>query len=267
MRGFNRRIVPTSIAILAALALGFGAGAAGAASREDRVNLSQAANKRTLLLFPVDVSATGLPNAAEVSDLATDVAASRLIISQQYSVIRYHPALPPVASAHLDQKLTDADLKPPFEEDSRKVLKIARLVGYQVAFVAVVDSYKYDSSSNQATVSMSGRLVDVESGNPIRNVATVSGSSAQGGTAKESERALEATRSAAEQMMAQLAPLPTTPPPAISPEKPKPTKAATKRRGGNEWIWGLIAIGIGLGIGLSGRGGGGGLDTPPPPPR
>lgn len=266
MRVFNRRTA--SAAILFVMALGFGAGVAGATSGEDRINLSQAANKRTLLLFPVDVSATGLPNAGEVSELATDVAASRLGISQQYAVIRYHRALPPVASAHLDQKLTDADLKPPFEEDSRKVLKIARLVGYQVAFVAVVDSYKYDQNSNQATVTMSGRLVDVESGNPIKNVASVSGTSAQGGTAKEPERALEATRSAAEQMMTQLVPLPTAPPPVVTPEKPKPTKAPTKRRSGNEWIWGLIAIGIGLGIGLSGRGGGGGaMDTPPPPPR
>src|SRR5258708_26197255 len=178
--------------------------------------------------------------------------------------------MPAVARLHNDQQLTDSDLMKPFAEDNAKATKITKLVGYDVAFVGSVDDYQYAAADKQATVTVSGRLLDIVTGKIIKS-ATLSASSAKGGTAKEAERALEAARNAGEKLMVQLVPTiianPTVP--SKAPGKTHTPSSGGKKRSGG-WIWGVLAVGLGLGIGLApgrgGRGGGGGGGPFLPPP-
>src|SRR2546421_2304605 len=115
-----------------------------------QANLSQAA-KRTMLFFPFDVSGSNVPGKDDVSSLLSDVARSRIIASDAYSVVQFHRALAPVARLHNDQVLSDNDVSPPFAEDNAKSVKVAKAVGCDVAFVGSVDDYSYAEADKQAS--------------------------------------------------------------------------------------------------------------------
>lgn len=219
--------------------------------------------KKTLLLFPFDVDSAAAPNSVELSNLLTDAAASRLIASNNYSVTTFYRAWPPVARLHNDQQVSEADVIAPFAEDNRKSTKIAKLVGYETVCLGSVDDYTYNQSDHQVNLTVSARIILVETGQVLKNV-TLSANSVRGSAkSTEEELNLDAARQAMEKIMVQLAPLGTVP---VTIE---PTKSPAKRKGSGDWVWGLLAI-VGLGIGLSsggGGGGGGGIDNPPPPPR
>jgi hypothetical protein len=220
--------------------------------------------KKTLLLFPFDVPSTTATNAEELSALLTDAAASRLIASNQYTVTTYYRAWAPVARLHNDQQLTESDVIPPYAEDNRKALKIAKAVGYEMVCIGSLDEYQYNESDKQVTVTVSGRILNVETGQVIKNVS-LSATSAKGGErSKEEELNLDAARQGSEKLMAQLAPI------GGAVVQTTPVKPITeKKKRNNDWLWGLLAIGLGLGIGLSGGGGSGGsgIEGPPAPPR
>lgn len=219
--------------------------------------------KKTLLLFPFDVASTMAPNAEELSGLLTDAAGSRLIATNSYAVTTYYRAWPPVARLHQDQQLGEGDVIAPFAEDNRKSVKVAKLVGYEVVCIGSVDDYQYNETDKQVTLTVSGRVIVVETGQVLKNV-TLSASSVKGGEkSKEEELNLDAGRQAMEKLMAQLAPL------SAVPTYVEPVKVGPKKKRNTDWIWGLLAIGLGLGIGLSGGGGGGGggVEGPPAPPR
>lgn len=245
-----------------AVALIATAGYAQSGNKAGKGNLGHVL-KKTILLFPFDVPSTTATNAEEMSGLLTDAAASRLIASGQYSVTTYYRAWPPVARLHNDQQLTEADVIAPFAEDNRKAVKIAKAVAYDTVCIGSLDDYQYNESDKQVTVTVSGRIINVETGQVLKNV-TLSASSARGTErSKEEDLNLDAVRQCSEKLMAQLAPMGT----AVV-QTPVKTTAERKKRN-NDWLWGLLAIGLGLGIGLSGGGGsgGGGIENPPPPPR
>ncbi len=240
------------------------------------VNLSQAV-KRTVLVFPFDMPSSeppskAPPNKDEVSQLLTDTVVSRLLASGQYTVVQYHQTLPPVARLHLDQQLTDTDVKPPFAEDTTKATKITKLVGYDIAFLGAVDEYTYNEADNLADVVVRGQLVDVKTGKSIGPPVILKASGVKGGTAKEPAKAMEAARAAGGQLAQKLVPLSTAP--IQQPTNPITNKPATephkKRRNNSGLLLGLLAVGLGIGIGLASSGGGhgnsAGNDTPPAPP-
>jgi len=238
-------------AVAAALAAALLPLSAGAQSdRGTRVSLVQA-TKKTLLLFPVDVPAASVPGAPEVSALLTDVARSRLVASDTYTVIQFFRSLPTVARLVNDQELAEGDVAPPFAEDNAKAAKIARLVGYDFVFVGSLDEYSYDEGQKQATATVSGRIFDVANNRVVRS-ATVSDTSATGGNAKQDERTLEAARKAAERVMTQLVPNVVRVQPVPTPPErgtAQPAQATRKRPSG--WLWGLLAVGLGLGIAIA----------------
>jgi ABC-type uncharacterized transport system auxiliary subunit len=220
-----------------------------------------------MLVFPIDTP-DSVPGASDVSGLVTDVVRSRLIASDTYVVIQYHKSLPPVARAHNDQQLSDNDLGKPFAEDNAKATKVTKLIGYELAFVGSVDNYEYNTADKQATVTMSGRILDTTNGKIVKS-ATLSAASDKGGTAKEPERAQQAARNAAEKLMTQLGVVAAQPSMA-TPVRTKPVDQGNHRKKNSNWLWGVFAVAVGLGIGLAaGTGGGGGTsqDLPPPPPR
>lgn len=236
----------------------------GAPAQNDAKKPLGQALKKSMLLFPFDVPSTMAPNAEELSGLLTDAAASRLVASNAYSVTTYYRAWPPVARLHSDQQIGEADVIPPFAEDNRKSVKIAKLVEYETVCIGSVDDYQYNESDRQVSLTVSGRIIVAETGQVLKNV-TLSATSRPGNAkAKEEDLNMDAGRQAMEKLMSQLAPMGTVP---TYIEATKPTVAKKKR--GNDWVWGLLAIGLGLGIGLSGggSGGGGGIDGPPAPPR
>lgn len=271
MRRFplRRAILRTLVLVSAAAAVFVLSDGALASETGGKVNLAQAL-RPSLLLFPFDVNKVGAPNAADISAELTEKVASRFFATKTYSVTQFYRSLGPIITQLNEQKLSDADVVPPFAEDNLKSTKIARLVGFDVVFVGSVDDYQYNPDNKQVTLTISGRLLEVgaDPNTPFKILKSVtrSASSASGGEGKEEDRALEAARAAADQLVAQIAPF-TTPPVETRPIKPT-TPEKPKRRGGPNltWLIGVVAIGIGLGIGLT-RGDGGGGDSPPPPPR
>lgn len=259
-RSFTKAV---TLALAAAVALAAAPGASAQAT-----NLSQASRK-TLLVFPFDVTGGNVPGPADVSVLLTDVARSRLIASDMYTVIAFYKSLAPVARLHNDQKLSDADIAGPFAEDNVKAVKIAKEVGYDMVFVGSLDDYQYNETEKEATVTISARLINVADGKILRS-ATLSAPSTKGGVEKEPEEALQAARAASDKLMAQMVPAssivrPVTPTP---PMKRTQAQAPGRRRNNTGILLGLLAVAIGLGIGLSsGGGGGGGTDGPPAPPN
>lgn len=227
--------------------------AALAAENHTKVSLAQAL-KRSVLVFPVDVPST-VTNRDEVRGLLTEMAFSRLQSSGTYSVTQFHRSLPTVARLVLDQQLTDADVSEPFGEDNTKGTKVAKAAGYQAIFLGSIDDYQFDDAKKQAQIVLSGRLFDVETGKLIGTPVTLQASSATGGTAKEDERAMEAARSAGQQVMTKLVPVVNKP---IEPSQPIKVEPKVRKKRNNDWLWGVLAIGLGLGIGLSTSGGGGG---------
>jgi hypothetical protein len=252
------------VSLAAALAVVGAASVTGASAGESgKGNLAQAV-KKTALLFPFDKTNISVSNAEEISQMLTDQAYSRLILTNAYSVTRYFKSLPTVSRLHNDQQLTDADIAPPYAEDNRKPTKIVKLIGYDQAFVGSIDSYEYNDG--KATVTISGRLIEVtDEGAGFRVLRNAALSSTSGSGNTEEERALSAARDAGEKLMSQLAPNVTVP---VTPDRTKPVETRRKKRANMDWLWGVLAIGLGLGIGLSTGGGrgGGGSDNPPPPP-
>ncbi len=238
---------------------------AALARPDSTVNLGQL-GKRTMLVFPIDTP-DSVPGASDVSGLVTDVVRSRLIAADTYVVVQYHKSLPPVARAHNDQQLSDTDLGKPFAEDNAKATKVTKLIGYELAFVGSVDNYEYNSADKQATVTMSGRILDTTNGKIVKS-ATLSAMSDKGGNAKEPERAQQAARNAAEKLMTQLGVMPATTT-MTAPVRTKPVDQGNHRRKNSNWLWGVLAVAVGLGIGLAAGNGGGGASQglPPPPPR
>lgn len=227
-------------------------------------NLAEA-TKPLLLVLPVDVTAASVPGADAVSERLTEVMASRAIASKLYSVTQFYKAHPTIVRLHNDQQLTDADVTPPFAEDNRKAIKMGKLAGYDKVFVGSVDDYQWDDAAKQVNITVSGRIIEVETGKVVKNVVK-SGASAKGGAAKEEEKAVEAARAAGESVVKDLIPAGSFNRDTTGPVKNTAPPVAKKKRS-NTWLWGLLAIGVGLGIGLSGGGGGGGTDGPPAPPN
>jgi hypothetical protein len=191
-----------------------------------------------------------------------------MTISNNYVVTQYSRAVPAIARAKNDQILTDADTTAPFAEDNRKALKIAKIAQYDVVFVGSVDDYRFDAAKKQASITISGRLLETETDKVLKSV-TLSADSSEGGSADESEKAIQAARSATDKLLTQLVPISTI----VSSPNTTPVKSTPKKKRANmDWLWGLVIVGVGLGIGIAssgggGGGGGGGNDNPPPPPN
>lgn len=205
----------------------------------------QGGGKSVLLVLPIDVTNAGGANADEVSGVATDVVASRLIASGAYSVTTYFKQLPPVARLHNEQRLSDSDVSAPFAEDNTKAIKIGKLAGYERVAVGSVDDYQFDSAAGQVTTTVSVRLLEAATGKVLKSVTKTLASS-KGGRAKEGEKAVEAVRTTVEAIMSQIAPAQAAPAATW-----KPTHVAPKRGKKQAWLWGLLSVGLGVGIGLS----------------
>ena len=245
----------------------------GAIESGKTYQLAQAV-RRSILVYPVDVTGANVPAKEEVSNLLTDVVRSRLIASDAYTVSLFHRSLAPVARLHNDQQLSDTDINPPFAEDNAKAPRIARLAGYDLVFIGSVDSYTVADNKGEMTVS--GRILDVVTG-AISKSVTLSASSPQSATAAEVDRVLQAARAAGERLATQLAPQIVRPPvTATSVSSSTPRRAARRR---NDWLLAVLGAALIVGIassasggsgnpqfGIPGGGGGGG-DTPPAPPQ
>jgi hypothetical protein len=273
MRKLHRRRVAGLLAVIFATTwvpqVAFGAIESGKS-----ISLAQAV-RRSILVFPVDVTGANVPAKEEVSNLLTDVVRSRLIASDAYTVTQFHRSLPPVARLHNDQQLSDTDITEPFAEDNAKATRVARLAGYDLVFIGSVDSYNVAEGAGEMTVS--GRVIEVGTGRIVKS-ATLSASSAKNAAAPEVDRVMEAARSAGEKLATQLAPQ------IVRQPTVTPTPVTTRRaaRKNNSWLLAVLGAALLVGIAASasgssdapvfgtpggGNGGGGGGDTPPAPPQ
>lgn len=242
------------------------AGTAFAAPEEGGTNLAQAIKKQ-VLVFPFDTAAISQPFSAELGEVLTDKAMSRFLAAGSFTVTAYRKSLPTIVRLNSDQQLTETDISAPFAEDVRKAVKVGKAAMYDLVFVGSIDEYTYDEAKKEASVTASGRLVEVETGKILKS-ATVSATGSGNASAKEDERASTAARNAGDKVMTDVVPMMAAPVQQPTSTKPidKPSVEKKKKKGGGQWLWGLLAVGLGLGLGLSGRSGGGSLDSGPPAP-
>jgi hypothetical protein len=163
---------------------------------------------RNVLVFPTDTKG-GVSD--QVADDIVNVVESRLGLTKIYAPVEFLPSIPTVKLAISEQTLTQADVKKPFDSDS-KLKKLSGVTGYDLVLVSSIDDYEYDSAKNVVSVVMSARLIDYSGAKAVvRSAAQSATSSGKDGNAPEIKVATELVRSLMDKLMtAIITPKPTT---------------------------------------------------------
>ena len=163
---------------------------------------------RTVLVFPTDTKG-GVSD--QVGDDVVNVEESRLSLTKLYSPIEFLSSIPTVKLALSEQTLTLADVKKPFDSDS-KLKKLSGVTGYDIVLVSSIDDYEYDAAKNQVSVVMSARLIDYAGAKAVvRSAAQSATSPAGAANTPELKLATDLVRGLMDKLMtAILSPKPTT---------------------------------------------------------
>ena len=163
---------------------------------------------RNVLVFPTDTKG-GVSD--QIADDVVSVEQSRLSLSKVYSPIEFLISIPTVKLAISVQTLTPAEVRKPFDSDS-KLKKLSGITGYDMVLVSSIDDYEYDAAKNQVSVVMSARLIDYSGAKTVvRSAAQSATSPANAGNTSELKIATELVRSLMDKLMtAILTPKPTT---------------------------------------------------------
>jgi len=181
--------------------------------------------RKGLLVFPVEVVGANVPNAADIAGSAMNTVMSRFQLAKVYIVTEFLRGYPPIARLLAEQELSTADVTPPFVDENRKVTKVARLIGYELAFVGAVSDYQNNVEKKQLSITVSGVLLETtRDAVGFRIVKSAVGSATEAvGAAGETAAALAASRAAADQLMTELL----RKPPPSEPAKPAPAKTGS----------------------------------------
>jgi hypothetical protein len=228
----------TAAALLLALGLAY-AGPAAAADQSDR--------KQVLVLFPPDNPAnvkTGL------LDALADGLKAHVHAAGVYQAVEYSPRASSIARALAEVRLTDADVRAPFDFD--KGVMLGKEMGCDFFLVSSVEEYKYDKEKNSVALILLAQIGNPKTGKLV-NTATVTGTAADAlGLRDEDQLSTQAAIDAVNQLSRGLFPAPTT------------TELRPKRSKNLVWV----LLGVAAVVALSGGGGGGTNEDqlPPPPP-
>lgn len=157
---------------------------------------------RTILVFPPDTKG-GLSD--QLTDTILAVEESRLQVSGEYRPLVYRKSIATVRRALQEQALTQADVNPPFDEDS-KLKRVTPVTGYDLALVTSLSDYSYDAQKQQASLVMTARLIDYAGKTPVVRSGAVSATTAEKALKDANDVApvIQLARQLTEQLMTQV---------------------------------------------------------------
>jgi hypothetical protein len=224
-----------------------------------------------IVIFPFSVADTVTqPNlGTDVGRLLTQVLSS----TPGFYVSDYFKRHASLQRAALEGgSLTEKDLANPAGIGNRELAaKIARVMGYDMALIGDVESYKYDPAANTCEIMITSQLVDAKSGK-ILKTPVVTGLVPK--TAKVTSEADCANVAAGDAVSKIAEGLDLKPSAAQQMVMPKYGTGEPRKKSKKSNL--LLSLLLGLGVGFavsgsgnssSGGGGGGGIDPPPPPPQ
>ena len=230
----------TALSLLGALALMYGAPVLAA---DD----TPAAQKKTLVVFPSD-------NPANVGASLLDALANSIKVQVHaagvYQVVEYTPRLASLERALREQRLTEQDVRAPF--DLAKGVTLGKEMGCDLFLVSSVEEYKYDKDKNAVSLILLAQIGDPKTGKLV-GTATVTGAAADAlGLREEEQLATLAAVDAVNQLAAGLFPKP-----EVIQQGPKKNK---------NLVWVLLSVAAAVLLASNKSEGGGGNENPPPPP-
>lgn len=120
--------------------------------------------KQSVMVFPFD-AASELQIAPQVAKALADAARDRLQKTGKYNVVVFSERLAPIQRAvEVDQVIKVDQTKPPYGDDSEKILTLARLVSVDLVLTGMVESYTVDAAGKSVSVVLSAQLIDVKTG-------------------------------------------------------------------------------------------------------
>jgi hypothetical protein len=156
--------------------------------------------RATIVVFPPETKG-GISD--QLTDSLTDVVQSRINATGQYQTQYFLTSLPTVRRAILEQTLSNADVSPPYDSDT-KVKRLITLAGHTRAITSSIDDIEYDATKQQMTVVISLRYVDFTGEKPvIRSYGdSITGAEKGAKSDKDIKAASDLTRSLTERLMA-----------------------------------------------------------------
>lgn len=264
----RRMRLTQAVAVLLVLAMYVAPGIGGAAAMA--APKAPPAVKPTVVVFPFDTQSV---NASET--LGADIAASvkaTLGASGKYDVITYSERLPSIQRAVAEQVVKKEDVGGPFgTEKSQKdrAVRIAELMGVNVAVVGTVDDYKLDSTKNVAELTATVQIIDMSNKSVLNTLAVTGKSPDNPKSTAEAELVALAAGDMVTKIAAGMLPEGTQIIKVNGNTGPAPvTVPATPKKKSKSWLLALL-LGVGLAVAAGGGGGGGSNDgggDPPPPP-
>jgi hypothetical protein len=204
--------------------------------------------KKVLVLFPPDNPANVKPALLQA---LTDGLKAQVHAAGIYQVVEYSPRASSIARALAEQRLTDQDVRGPF--DLQRGVVLGKEMGCDLFMVSSVEEYKFDKEKTAVSLIILGQIGDPKTGKLICT-ATVTGTAADAlGLREEDQLATLAAIDAVNQLDK-----------GLFPERPVIEKAPKKNK---NLVWVLLGVAA-LVVAANANQGGGGQDNegPPAPP-
>jgi len=177
----------------------------------------------------------------------------------RFEVVQFSAASPSIVRAVEEGRLREPDITPPFDNPDLAV-RVSREIGAQYAIAGLIEDYRYDASTQRASLSVSVQWLDVKGGRALKTVA-ISAEAAGTATSTQEEVNAKAVSEAVNRVLQELAigEVSVVQPGAVPAKKP-----AVKRGGNVGWV--LLGLGLIAAFASGARSSGAGMDVPPPSP-
>lgn len=224
-----------------------------------------AAQKQMVLVFPIDVAASGAP--AELGPQLAEWLKSSLGIADGYMATAYSERLPSVARMIQEGALRKSDISGSFAVAGSAASRIAKEVEADLYLIGTVDQYNLDSKAKRAEISITAQICSAASGKVI-NAVSVTGKSPVGAeSASDRELISLAAGNAAAGVVKTIAP--GAPVMVISDYEAAGSPNGRRAKRPGAWKMILLGIAVAGGLALASRDSNNSVgedpDMPPPP--
>lgn len=172
----------------------------------------QAVPRQSLVIFPL--ATTAIPDAQRqnVEQYASDLLvliSEGLTASKKYTVITFDERAAAIQRALREQKVTEKEITQPIDttaSGTALAVKLADLLGANVALIGSVDAYQYNLDKGEANVTVTLRMIDVRTGKTRDTTVTGTATRIQGQPGQtELAIGIAASYDAAEKLLAGIA--------------------------------------------------------------
>lgn len=120
--------------------------------------------KKSILVFPYDVSSDVQVSSA-VGKATANESRDSLLESGKYSVIVYNEKLAAIQRAvQVDRSLNQKELTGPYSEDKDRAIKIAKTTNADYFMVGSIETYSFDSEKKIVSITLSAQLIETKTG-------------------------------------------------------------------------------------------------------